>query len=95
MGDIEIFYAELSAASSSLDTATSDLTIESGNLRGEDTGVENPAGRTSLRLELHTRLVALRDSAAGKVEAGSDVSGAIHQISDKYSQLDAELTGNG
>lgn len=93
MEDVQIFYGELTSASSSLDSATSDLIYEAASVSGEDTGVENPAHRTALRLEMHTRLTALHDRAYERYDAGSAVSSAIRQISNRYSELDVELTG--
>ena len=93
MGDVEVFYAELSSASSCLCTETTNLLTEAAGVQGEDTGIENPAGRASLRLEMHSRLTALHDRAYAKVEAASAVSTAIQQIANSYSDLDSELSG--
>ncbi|WEK61974.1 MAG: hypothetical protein P0Y60_04230 [Candidatus Microbacterium colombiense] len=93
MSDVEIFYAELNAASSSLTTATSALLMEAANVQGEDTGVENPAQRAGLRLELHRRLTALHDVAYDRIESGDSLAAAITAIATKYSELDVELTG--
>ena len=93
MGDVEVFYGELTAATSSLDSATSNLVTTAADLHGDDTGVDDPAHRTALRLEMHRRLAALHDRAYDKIEAGSDVSSTIQQIANSYSDLDVELTG--
>lgn len=93
VSDVEIFYSELHAAASTLDTATMNLTTETADVQGEDTGIENPAQRASLRLEMHTRLTALRDRTQNKIEAGSAVSSAVGQIATRYADLDVELTG--
>lgn len=93
MGDVEIFYAELNSASNAINTALTDLVTEAGDLYGDDTGIENPAQRTALRLEMHRRLTALHDSAVNRVEAASALSASITAIADRYSELDTELTG--
>ncbi|MGA7147730.1 MAG: hypothetical protein WBX17_04470 [Microbacterium sp.] len=93
MDDVQVFYSELQSASSSLQTATTELLMENANLFGEDTGVENPAGRASLRLEFHRRLTALHDLGLQLVEDASSVSASLTAIADRYSDLDVELTG--
>ncbi len=93
MSDVEIFYAELNDASSALTTATYEVLMEAANLIGEDTGVENPAQRAALRLEMHRRLTALHDAAYDRNEAGDALAAAISAIANKYTELDAELTG--
>ncbi|GGM39433.1 hypothetical protein [Microbacterium saperdae] len=93
MSDVEIFYAELNDASSALTTATYEVLMEAANVIGEDTGVENPAQRAGLRLEMHRRLTALHDAAYDRNEAGDALAAAISAIANKYTELDAELTG--
>lgn len=93
MPDVEIFYAELNDAASSLTDATSEVLTEAANLQGEETGVENPAQRSGLRLEMHRRLTALHDSAYDRIESGNSLAAAISAIASKYSELDVELTG--
>ncbi|PQZ49781.1 hypothetical protein CQ040_14760 [Microbacterium sp. MYb54] len=91
--DVEIFYAELNDAASALTNATYEVLTEAANLQGEETGVENPAQRSGLRLEMHRRLTALHDSAYDRVESGDSLAAAISAIASKYSELDVELTG--
>lgn len=95
MPDVEIFYAELNDAASSLTDATSEVLMETANLQGEETGVENPAQRAGLRLEMHRRLTALHDRAFDRIESGETLAAAITAIATKYSDLDVELTGGG
>lgn len=93
MSDVEIFYAELNNASGVLTTATYEVLMEAANVVGEETGVENPAQRAGLRLELHRRLSALHDTAYDRIATAGALSAAISAIANKYSQLDVELTG--
>ncbi|WP_334149211.1 hypothetical protein [Microbacterium sp.] len=93
MSDVEIFYAELNDASSALTTATYEVLLEAANVYGEDTGVENPAQRAGLRLEMHRRLTALHDAAYDRIEAGDALAAAISAIANEYTDLDAELSG--
>lgn len=93
MSDVEIFYAELNDAARSLTTATSEVLTPAAGLQGDDTGVENPAHRSALRLEMHRRLTALHDRVYDRVESGDDLAAAISAIASKYSDLDVELTG--
>ncbi|CAH0215514.1 hypothetical protein SRABI76_02376 [Microbacterium oxydans] len=93
MSDVEIFYAELNDASSALTSATYEVLMEAASLVGEDTGVENPAQRSGLRLELHRRLTALHDAAYDRIEAGDALASSISDIASEYTGLDAELSG--
>lgn len=91
--EVQVFYAELNAASSALSSATTELLTEAANIVGDDTGVENPAQRAGLRLEFHRRMTALHDAAYNRIEAADDVAVSISDIANKYTELDAELTG--
>lgn len=93
MSDVEIFKAELVAASTSVRTATGELLTQAANLQGEDTGIGNPASRPALRLEVRRRLAALRIAAQARVEAGSSLAASAQRIADRYTDLDIELTG--
>lgn len=93
MGDVEVFYGELNAAADSLTTMTTNLLTEAANVTGEDTGIENPAQRTGLRLEMHRRLTALHDAAYNRIEAASALASVVTGIANRYSDLDVELTG--
>jgi len=93
MDDVQIFYNELYSASSTLQTAATNLMMENASVSGEDTGIENPAYRTSLRLEMHRRLTALHDSVIVRVEEGSRAGASLTQIANRYTDLDVELTG--
>lgn len=93
MGDVEIFYAELQHASSTVDTAITGVLFESADLGAEDTGIGNPASRPALRLALHRRLIGLGEAVRARVDDGSQVSASAHRIADRYSDLDVELTG--
>lgn len=93
MDDVEVFYAELRSASATLQTSVTDLLTENADVFGEDTGIENPAMRAGLRLEMHRRLTQLHDRVSARVENGSDVARGLTVIADRYTDLDIELTG--
>lgn len=93
MSDVEIFYAELQHASSTVDTAITGLLFESADLDSEDTGIGNPASRPALRLALHRHLTGLSEAVRARVAGGSQVSASARRIADRYSELDVELTG--
>lgn len=93
MDDVQIFYSELESASSSIETAVQNLVTENGSVSGEDTGIENPAYRTALRLEMNRRLNALHDRVLLRAEHGSGIGALLRQIASLYADLDVELTG--
>ncbi|MEV7633122.1 hypothetical protein AB0N64_12005 [Microbacterium sp. NPDC089318] len=93
MSDVEIFYAELQTASSTVDTAIAGVLLESADLGAEDSGIGNPASRTALRLALHRHLSGLGDAVRARVDSGSQVSASARRIADRYTDLDIELTG--
>lgn len=93
MGDVEIFYAELSSASGTVSTAVGDLILGAGDLTGDDTGIDNPASRPLLRLEMHRHLSALCSAVRARTEAASALAASTQRIADRYTDLDVELTG--
>ncbi|WP_243231911.1 hypothetical protein [Microbacterium sp. CIAB417] len=93
MGDVEIFRAELTAASGSSGQAASELLNQSAALQTEDVGIQNPASRPMLRLEMHRRVSALRRSALARTEEGSGLAAATQRIADRFQDLDVELSG--
>lgn len=93
MDDVAIFSQELYAASASLHTATSELLTENANVVGEDTGIENPGYRASLRLEMHRRLSGLHDRVLLRSDEAARLASSVSSIADRYSDLDIELTG--
>ncbi|MBO0981435.1 hypothetical protein [Microbacterium sp. SD291] len=93
MSDVEIFRAELSSASSMVGTAVHALLTESADLDAEDLGIQNPAHRALLRLEVARRLRALRSAVSAHVEAGGELAASAQRVADRYTDLDVELTG--
>ncbi len=93
MDDVQIFYSELESASSAIETAVQNLVTENGNVSGEDTGIENPAYRTALRLEMNRRLNALHDRVMLRTETASGIGALLTQIAGRYTDLELELTG--
>lgn len=93
MSDVEIFRAELTGASSMVSTAVHELLTDSADLDAEDLGIQNPALRTLLRLEMNRRLRALRSAVSAHVEAGGELAASAQRVADRYTDLDVELTG--
>jgi|SRR5699024_578396 len=93
MGDVDIYYAELSTAAMDMQRASSQLMRETAQVAGEDTGIENPADRPDLRLEVHARLTALHDRAADSAEAASDLSASLTDIADSFREADGKYAG--
>lgn len=91
--EVAVFYEQLHAASASLQSAGNDLLMQNAALVAEDTGIENPAYRTSLRLEMHRRLTALHDAALVRSDDAAGLASRVTSIADRYTDLDVELTG--
>ncbi|MFF5625680.1 hypothetical protein [Microbacterium sp. LWH10-1.2] len=91
--EVQVFYTELITETSSVNSSTTALLATVGYLQGDDVGVENPAHRTSLRLEMHRRFIALRSAVEGIITDASDIAVRLQAISDRHSELDVELTG--
>lgn len=94
MSDVQLFYAELTSGASILQTAAAELLAENANISGDDVGIENPSQRAGLRLEFHRRLSALKTASGSRAEEGYAVASALTAISNRYSELDVELTGS-
>ncbi|WP_194421447.1 hypothetical protein [Microbacterium abyssi] len=93
MGDVDIFRAELNGASSALSVAMTELLTQAAELQTEDVGIENPASRVALRLEMHRRLTALRAASSARIEGASQLAAAAQGIADRFHELEDELTG--
>jgi len=90
MGDVEIFRAELTGASSVVRTAVGELVTQAADLEAEDVGVENPLSRVALRLELNRRLSALQAAARDRAATASRVAADAQGIADRFQDLDDE-----
>lgn len=93
MTDVSIYYEQLHSAADMLTTAASDLLVARSDLTGDDVGIENPAFRTDLRLEMHRRFVALYSTATNRATTADDIAASTRAIATNYSDLDVELTG--
>jgi hypothetical protein len=93
MSDVEIFKAELTTASSAVRSATDGVVTAAADLRGEDTGIGNPASRPALRLAVHRHLAALNRAAWAHIVEGSQLAASAQRIADRYTELETELTG--
>lgn len=72
--EVQVFYSELITETSSVNDSTTALLGTVGYLQGDDVGVENPAHRPSLRLEMHRRIVALHDAVEGLISDATDIA---------------------
>ena len=93
--EVQVFYNDLINETAVLEDSVSTLIPLEGALQGGDVGVENPAYRASLRLEMRRRIDALHDTVGACVTGASGLSGRLQGISGRFSDLDAELTGTG
>ncbi|WP_345544179.1 hypothetical protein [Microbacterium jejuense] len=88
-----MFYAELTSAASGTQSAAQDVVMAAAELNGDDVGVENPAHRPGLRLEMHRRFTALREAIRDHSTEASGIGADVQHIADRYTELDAELSG--
>lgn len=93
MPDVELFSHELIASASAVQTASLRVIEAAADLTGDDAGIENPAHRPGLRLEMHRRFTALRAAVRDHSAVASGVGGDLQSIADRYTELDAELSG--
>jgi hypothetical protein len=93
MSDVEIYYHALTSAADAIQTRVSSAVMDNAEIQGDDTGVENPAHRVALRLELNRRLTALQQAVLDRTGAASEVGALLTAIATRYSDLDVELTG--
>ena len=93
MGDVDIFRAELTGAASALNAAVTELLMQAADLRAEDVGIENPASRVALRLEMHRRLTGLRTASSARVDGASQLAASAQAIADGFHELEEEFTG--
>lgn len=93
MADVEIYYHALTSAADAIQSRVSEVILDNADIQGDETGVENPAQRPSLRLEVHRRVTALYGAVLERSTAASEVGASITAIATRYSDLDVELTG--
>lgn len=91
--EVQVFHDDLVDEVVELDASFSMLTAIATSLRGDDVGVENPAHRPSLRLEMRRRFDALHDLVDACINDVIAIRVRLRAISDRFSDLDLELTG--
>jgi predicted phage gp36 major capsid-like protein len=91
--EVQVFYNHLITETSLMNDSVTALMARSGTLQGDDVGIENPAHRTALRLEMRRRFTALRATVEACTSDASDITERLRAISERYSDLDVELTG--
>lgn len=92
MAEVEIDYAAVSSASYQVSTAGVNISTLLGYLSGDATGIDNPGGRPTLRLEVHSRIAQLRIAAADRAESAEFLAQSLDAIHDGYSTLDVALS---
>lgn len=95
MTDVEIEYAAATSAAEKLRAGGDGVAMELAQIQGESTGVENPAGRVALRLDLHNRLTELRTQTALRTSAAIDLSYQLVSLREKFGSLDEDLASGG
>ncbi|MDD7962058.1 hypothetical protein [Microbacterium thalli] len=93
MSDVEIYYHALTSAADAIQTRVSSAVMDNADIQGDDTGVENPAHRVALRLEINRRLTGLHQAVLDRTGAASGIGASLSEIAARYSDLDVELTG--
>ncbi|MEH3089541.1 MAG: hypothetical protein PGN24_08105 [Microbacterium arborescens] len=93
MADVEIFYHALTSAAEQIQTRATDAVTDNADIQGEDVGIENPAQRPGLRLEMYRRLQALHTAVLARTTDASAVAATLSTIASRYADLDVELTG--
>jgi len=91
--EVQVFYNDLIVETGLMNDSSTALLARSGSLQGSDVGVENPAHRPSLRLEMHRRFTDLRSVVEACTTDASAIAERMRAISERYSELDVELTG--
>lgn len=93
MTDVQVFYEQLRDAANDFADAAFALETDAANLAAEDSGVAAPVGRYELKSALARRIEALRAAALAHQEASAALRTTMTDITDRYSELDVELTG--
>ncbi len=92
--EVQVFYNHLITETGSMNDSVTALLARGGYLQGSDVGVENPAHRPSLRLEMRRRFSDLRGTVEACTGDASEIAERLRKISERYSELDVELTGS-
>lgn len=89
--EVQVFYDALDRVERETSQAVQELIAVLESLDGEDTGVENPAHRSSLRLALHRRCDGLRDTLSASTADAVDIRRRAWKLRSGYSALDHDL----
>jgi hypothetical protein len=92
--DVEIDRAALEQAKMLLDGSMGSYRAYAEDTWRRDTGVENPCGRTHLRVALENALGAALMRTRAETDAGLDLSSQVQSIIDSFEALDVSL-GSG
>lgn len=90
MAGVDIVYSALQEIGPSR-SEVQELGQAANDLRGDDVGVENPAQRPDLRLEMHARVTSLHKAARERVSQADDLTSAVTEVVSNFSELDITL----
>lgn len=93
MSEVQVFYDELQSSASDLADAAFVLQTDASNLVGGDAGVDAPIGRYTLKTAVDRQVDVLREATLAHREASAALRTTLSNITDRYSGLDVELTG--
>ena len=93
MSEVQVFYDELRSSAYDLADAAFVLQTDASNLVGGDAGVDAPLGRYTLKAAVGRQVEALREATRAHQEASAALRTTLTNITDRYSDLDVELTG--
>ena len=93
MTDVQVFYDQLHEVAMDLADASFVLQTDASNLAEDDSGVAAPIGRYELKSALSRQIDALREATLAHQESSAALRTTMTNITDRYSDLDVELTG--
>lgn len=93
MTDVQVFYDQLHEVATDLADASLHLQTDAANLAVDESGVAAPIGRYELKSALSRQIDALREATLAHQESSAALRTTMTNITDRYSDLDLELTG--
>lgn len=91
MSDVEIDKLALEGAILLIDSSMGNYVSYANDIWQRDTGVGNPAGRTSLRVMLESVLGEASLDARAQHLAGIGITDRLKQINDSFTDLDVSM----
>lgn len=91
--DVQVFYDDLQEAASDLADAAFGLQEDASALVGDDSGIAAPVGRYELKTAFDRQIDLLREVTLTHQGSSAALRTTMSNITDRYSDLDVELTG--